>query len=166
MSRFPFGSPNPATVTFENAMTNSGCVDLTIDSVIFDENSNNTSPALFTALNTVNEERLGRLDAQDRCLQSEDRPEMVLLPERDYRDHDAVSSKSLMSQNAAYAPPAFLLSLVSPTPGTILAPNNVDTILRLLLPSNSTLITRGYHPFYAYVYTDDPDYFLDSARHR
>jgi hypothetical protein len=39
-----------------------------------------------------------------------------------------------------------------------------DDTIPIVLDMNAPIITRGAHQFYARVYTNDPDYFIDSAR--
>jgi outer membrane protein assembly factor BamB len=157
----PFDSGNPSRITFADAITNNGCATLTIDSVIIDENSNNTSPALSVALSTVDSERLDRLNGTTDIFNPKTDERWFSYKSEDFRITDEITGKSNLSDNAAYAPPSYFLGLVSPLPGATLAP---DAVIPIVLDVDGDAITRGYHVFYAYVYTDDPDYFLDSAR--
>jgi hypothetical protein len=159
----PFDSGNPSRITFENAICNSGCADLTIDSLILDENSNNTNPRTSMPFSSVNEDRLGRLNSLTDAFNPKTDQRWFSFRDEDYRITDAITSKSVLSQNAAYAPPAYVIGLVSPLPGTLVPGYNADTI-DIVVDVNADAITRGYHAMYARVYTDDPDYFLDSAR--
>ncbi len=157
----PFDSGNPSRITFDDAIRNSGCADLTIDSVIFDEVTNHTEPGLYAALNTVNEDRLDRLNQQTEIFNPKTQQRWLSFRDENFRITDEMTGKSISSTEAAFAPPSFIIGLVSPLPGATVA---ADVTIPIVVDVDGDAITRGYHPFYARIYSDDPDYFLDSAR--
>ncbi len=153
-----FGSPNHTLVTFPRAIANSGGKPLRIDSIAISTSDNGTLPPFLVSISTVNSERLDRLNtAFDK---------MSLAPMRlqffSQQDNlkDA-SQKSLSINQAAFAMPPFVNGVVYPYHGAQIAP---DDTVDIILDINGPLVTRGRHTFFAGIWTDDPDYFLDSAR--
>jgi outer membrane protein assembly factor BamB len=146
----PFGTPDHTAITFEELIYNNGCADLTIDSVVVSETSNKTLPSL-ASLSTVSEKRLNRIF---KNIQPKTAPDVTM-------DFGQLN-KGFSSNDAAYTMPSFINGVLAPAPGTILAAQ-ADP-LDIVLDVNGTLVSRGLHSFYAQVWTDDPDYFIDSAR--
>lgn len=157
----PFDSGNPSTITFADAIRNSGCATLTIDSLIFDVNTNHTEPGLFAALNTVSDSRLDRLNQQTEIFNPKTQQRWLSSRDQNLSITDELTGKSISSTEAAFAPPSFFISLVSPLPGATVA---ADVTIPIKITVDADAITRGYHAFYVRVYSNDPDYFLDSAR--
>jgi len=157
-----FGSLDNHTVVFENAIGNMGGAPLTIDSVILGDDNNNTTPeAAF--ISVVSPERVERIAEKYgssaglyKALLSED---IASTPEDASND---------VRSNSAYAYPAWIYGLTAPAPGTIVPPqgayNDSSNYIDIEVLIDGTQVPRGLTPMYAYIYTDDPDYFLDSAR--
>jgi len=158
-----FGSPDNHVVVFPNAIGNTGGAPLTIDSVILGDDANSTTPNSSPTLAVVNPDRVERIADKFGTgkhafmdLLSDD---MISIPE---------VKKNTARENAAYAYPSWIYGLQSPTPGTVLPPqvnyNDSSSFVDIELLIDGTQVPRGLTPIYATVYSDDPDYFLDSAR--
>ncbi|MEP0826995.1 MAG: PQQ-binding-like beta-propeller repeat protein, partial [bacterium] len=155
-----FGSPSNYVATFPNAIANSGCVPLQIVSITLDEISNNTTP-LSAVVSSANQERLARLSTfVDNFNPKTDNWSLAFANETDLAIDERAYDKGISMNNAAFAPPPYINSIISPLNGSFVAPG--DTI-DIKLEVNGPMITRGRHAFYAYINTNDPDYFLDSA---
>jgi hypothetical protein len=158
-----FGSPNPTIVTFPDAIRNTGGIPLTLDSINIYNEDNNTSPVLFTPLSAISEERLNAMNVvSDKFTSKASRMMETFLDDQTLgKASDEMMNKSMSVNNAAGTVPAFVNGVVSPVNGSTVAPG---LTIPLKLSVNGTIISRGLHTFYAQVWTDDPDYFLDSAR--
>lgn len=155
-----FGSPSNYVATFPNAIANSGCAPLQIVNITLDEISNNTTP-LSAVVSSANQERLTRLSTfVDNFNPKTDNWSLAFADETDLAIDEMAYDKGISMNNAAFAPPPYINSIISPLNGSFVAPG--DTI-DIQLEVNGPMITRGRHAFYAYVRTNDPDYFLDSA---
>jgi outer membrane protein assembly factor BamB len=157
-----FGSPDNHTVVFPNAIGNTGGAPLTIDSVILSDTDNNTSPDV-ASINVVNPERVERIaekygSSADlfKALLSDD---MAAVPE---------VNKTSVRSNSAFAYPSWIYGLTAPTPGTVVPPqavyNDSSNYIDIDILIDGTQVPRGLTPLFARVYSDDPDYFIDSAR--
>jgi Dockerin type I domain/PQQ-like domain len=158
-----FGSPNPTIVTFNDAIRNTGCVPLTLDSINIYNEDNNTSPVLFTPLSSFSQERLNAANVIADKFTSKARLmyETVMDDPNLGKIADDMMNRNMSVNNAAGTIPAFVNAVVSPANGSSVAPG---VTIPLKLSVNGPIISRGLHTFYAQIWTDDPDYFLDSAR--
>lgn len=155
-----FGSPDHFEVKWEGAFANDGGADLTIDSVILGDDDNGTTPSK-AALGSVS---LKRAENMERF--ADKFASMALEfwsePLEDENLSEIVRSERQASRsNAAYVLPSWIYGLVSPVPGEIVSPGGAADIV---VDIDGTQVPRGFTPMYAYLYTDDPDYFLDDAR--
>jgi len=156
-----FGSPNPTNATFADAIANSGCTPLQIISITLDEIDNNTTPT-SAVIASANQERLSRLSsAVDRFNPKTDNWSLAFADETDITISETSMNSGFSLKNAAFAPPPYVNNVISPLNGSFVAAG--DTV-DLIVSVNGPMITRGRHAFYAYIHTDDPDYFLDSAK--
>ncbi len=155
-----FGSPSNYVATFPNAIANSGCASLQIVDITLDEISNNTTPR-SAVVSSANQARLTRLSTfVDNFNPKTDNWSLAFADEADLAIDEMAYDKGISMNNAAFAPPPYINSIISPLNGSFVAPG--DTI-DIKLEVNGPMITRGRHAFFAYVRTNDPDYFLDSA---
>jgi len=156
-----FGSPDNHTVVFPNAIGNTGGAPLTINSVTIGDADNNTSPEA-SALAVINPDRVERIAEKYgsnadmfREMLSDD---MAAAPE---------VNKNSARNNSAFAYPSWIYGLTAPVDGTVLPPqgsyNDSSNYISIELLIDGTQVPRGLTALYAYVDTDDPDYFLDSA---
>ncbi|HSG98439.1 MAG TPA: hypothetical protein VLB27_00215, partial [candidate division Zixibacteria bacterium] len=164
-----FGSLNPTSIVFAEAFTNNGCADLTVNSVTLDD----VAPTAFgdkIELTTVDPALMKKMDEFASFTTNAERFAKVGLMygeqsgelSPDYRY--VKSTGSSLNYRAASAFPAVVngaegaSGVYSPLPGTIVAPGEVVDIDVAI---NGPLVTRGPHPFFAILDTDDPDFFMD-----
>lgn len=152
-----FGGGTSEIITFADIFENNGCAPLTIFNVTIDENTNGTVPPVASF--TVGEDRIGH--SEQYLAKMTNKAEELVRDIAQLGADVAIENMRSSSSRASYAPPAFLNAIVSPTPNTIVNPGAppVDIVLDV----NASIITRGAHVFYAFINSDDPDYFLDSA---
>ena len=152
-----FGGTTSENITYEGVLSNQGCAPLTITNIYVDEESNGTIPD-FIAASVVNPDLTNSMQAKIDKMSSKipnlmssvtDLPEIVM------------DNMRLSKNLAAYAAPTWFDHVVSPVPGTVINPG--DPAVDIVLNIDATQITRGIHTFYAYIESDDPDYFLDHA---
>lgn len=153
----PFGLGNPVDITFPGVIANNGCADLTVNGITLDVNDNGTFP--LTSIATVNPNRNSEMSAiadqmADKYAAMVDVTVDNSLSQMIQRD------KAASLDRASFAPPVWINGVTSPTPGTIVPAGGVEDIV---VSIDGTQLPRGYNSFYAYVDTDDPDYFLDYA---
>ena len=151
---------------FENVIGNLGGAPLTIDSVRLTDTDNNTSPPPSASISIVDLDRATEMEviankfagnaAAFREALGDDADKLTMATSQSNRNH------------AAYVIPAFINNLVAPVDGTVIPPqgayNDSSAYIDIVVDIDGPNVPRGYHPFYAHVYSDDPDYFLDSAR--
>jgi hypothetical protein len=153
----PFGLGPSVDVTFPDAIFNNGCAPLTINEVILDAADNGTFPLL--AMSSVGTDRNATMNAAADMMAG--KYEMMVKATTDDRMADFLKKDKASSMNrASFAPPIYVNGLTSPTPGTIVA---AGATIPIVVNFDGTKIPRGYNSFFAYVDTDDPDYFLDYA---
>jgi len=161
-----FGLPDHSVVTYENAIGNRGGAALTIDSVVLSDVDNGTSPPPSASLNIVDHDHL------DNMSKMADMMTGSAARFREVFDVDPPGEleeiASLDRSHRASVLPAWIYGIVHPAPGTVIPPpyshGDSSTYINISVEIDGTAIPRGYHPFYARVFSDDPDYFLDSAR--
>lgn len=127
--------------TFPNAITNSGCADLQIFGITIDTDDNGTHPPVPYDFKK-SRGGAGGFPLFDRMLD----------------DDGDNATNSMVSTSRGL--PGFINGVVSPTPGTMVSPG--DTI-PIILDINTDLAPTEHTAIFAYIDTDDPDYFLDSA---
>jgi hypothetical protein len=142
-------------VTFPEVYSNSGCAPLTINGVTIDEDDNFTVPDVATRM--TDEERVDRLETKLNKIGDK---AISLVDALSDIQEVASGSMRLSRKTASAAPPYFYVDMVHPLPGHTVAPGESDSIT---IGVNASIITRGAHIFYAFIDSDDPDYFLDSA---
>jgi len=158
-----FGSADNHTVVFPMAIGNTGGAPLTIDSVRLGDDDNDSGPPDASSISIVDPERVERIAEKYgskanlfRDLLSDD---MAATPE---------DNRNSVRNNAAYAYPAWIYGLTAPVDGTVLPPqgsyNDSSSYVSIDLLIDGTQVPRGLTPVFATIYSDDPDYFLDSAR--
>lgn len=158
-----FGMPDHTPVTYEDALGNLGGAPLTIDSIRLGDDDQGTTPPPSASLNIIDFDRLETMDKiASKFASNSDKLRAS------FRDDDVVASESARSSrnNAAFVIPAWVYGVTAPVDGTVIPPqaeyNDSSAYIDIVLDVNATLIPRGYHQFYAYIYHDDPDYFLDT----
>lgn len=153
----PFGLGPSVDVTFPGVITNNGCADLTINGITIDANDNGTFP--LTSITSVNPNRNANMNAI--ADQMAGKYEAMVDVTVDNSLSELIKKDKASSMNrASFIPPVWINGVTSPTPGTIVpAGGVVDIVVNV----DGTQLPRGYNAFYAYVDTDDPDYFLDYA---
>ncbi|MCP4614717.1 MAG: hypothetical protein GY845_39050, partial [Planctomycetes bacterium] len=150
----PFGLPTYHEIVFEDVIANSGCTDLEIFHVELLDEDNGTFPARLHQIDNDRAENISTLAMKATGIEEK------LGEALDSRAAAEGFIKSRKINTAAYALPAYILSLLEPTDNTIIpAGGSVD--IRLAI--NGELVPRGATQFYAEIHSDDPDYFLDSA---
>jgi len=151
-----FGQGSSVTVEFPDAINNNGCADLTVNGIYIDVADNGTYP--------LNGASVGKDRADDMNIVADklapNYREMVSVASSLDALEDVVIGKKSSMRNAAYAPPVFVNGVISPVPGTLVAP---DETISIVLDIDGTQLPRGYSAFFAYIDTDDPDYFVDYA---
>jgi hypothetical protein len=154
---------DPFTCVYEEVLGNIGAAPLTIDSVILSDTSNSTiPPPMLSMVDIDRAEHMAKVAEKFASNLDEFRSSLdddILLAD------DASSRR--VSRNAAYALPAWLYGLVAPTPGTVIPPeaNYGDSAnyIDIEVSIDGTAVPRGAVTIYAFIYSDDPDYFLDST---
>ncbi len=152
-----FGGGPSELVTFPDIFENAGCAPLTIFGVYIDNVTNNTVPPVASF--TTGEDKVGH--SEQYLAKMTDKADELVRNVAALGANVAIENMRSSSSRATYAPPAYINGLVSPTPGTIV--NAGDPPVDIVLDVNASIVTRGAHTFYAFIDSDDPDYFLDSA---
>jgi len=161
-----FGLPDPYTVVFPGALGNMGGAPLTIDSVVLTDDDNFTLPPPSAALSSVD---INRIDAMKRVADKFANNADAFRVADDEIITDDFNSKYGTRNNAAYAIPSWIYTTsVTPVPGTVIPSqgsyNDSSAYINITVDVNGTEVPRGYTAVYAHIFSDDPDYFLDSAR--
>jgi len=152
-----FGGTTSENITYEGVISNQGCAPLNITNIYVDEESNGTLPE-GVAASVINQDLTERMQVEIGKMNSKIPQLMSSVTDVP----DIVMDNMRLSRNlAAYVPPSWFNHVVAPTPGTVVNPD--DPAVDIVINIDATQITRGVHTFYAYVETDDPDYFLDHA---
>lgn len=149
-----FGLGDPVDVTFPDVIYNNGCADLTVNGITIDSDDNGTWP--LAAIASVNPRRNIEVSGIADEMASK-YPEFIkAVGVEDMLSKDKASSLD----HASFATPVWFHNVVAPTPGTIVSAGSYEDIT---ISIDGTQLPRGYNLLYAYVATDDPDYFLDYA---
>ncbi|MBN2227088.1 MAG: PQQ-binding-like beta-propeller repeat protein [candidate division Zixibacteria bacterium] len=152
-----FGGTASENITYEGVLENQGCAPLTITNIYIDEESNGTIPEDIIAC-AVNPDLTNNMQAKIDKMSSKVPHLMSSVSDL----AEITMDNMRLSRNlATYAPPSWFNYVVSPTPGAVINPGSpaVDIVLNI----DASQITRGVHTFYAYIESDDPDYFLNHA---
>ncbi|UCD94374.1 MAG: dockerin type I repeat-containing protein, partial [Candidatus Zixiibacteriota bacterium] len=163
-----FGSPDHYPVEFPDALGNVGGAPLTIDSIVLGGVDNGTSPPVSASIGTVSGDRVEAMGKMAKKFAGNAEKLRALLPDVQLLPADEITTPPSQTGKAAYAPPSWIYGVIYPAPGTVIPAqypyNDSSAYIDIVLDVNGTQIPRGTHSFYAYIYSDDPDYFLDSAR--
>ncbi|MBN4076080.1 PQQ-binding-like beta-propeller repeat protein [Gemmatimonas aurantiaca] len=165
----PFGTAVGTPFPFTDIFTNLGCVDLVVDSITLDDTPAPVASNTEIEFTSVSPSLLAKMrEYADNNTNSWQFEKIALmLGERDNGitgdDLTAVSSSTL-NYRAAAAFPAVVdgasgfNGVASPAPGDAVAAGDVVDIV---IHANGPAVTRGPHAFFASLYTNDPDYYLD-----
>jgi hypothetical protein len=179
----PFGLPDPYTVIFPDpsdplglpgAIGNLGSAPLTIDSIVLSDTTNGTIPAdagdpggaplaIVDPTLTDNMEKLA-----SKFASNVDQFRATISDELGIAD--IANGVRTSRHNAAFAIPSWVYtSTLAPTPGTVIPAasdpsDSTANYIPITLDVDGTSVPRGFNGFYCFVYSDDPDYFVDSAR--
>jgi hypothetical protein len=164
----PFGTAVGVSFPFGDMITNLGCVDLTIDSVTLDENPAPVASNTEIEFTSVSPQLLAKMReyANHNTNAAQFEKIALMLGERDngITDVRTIEVSSTLNYRAASAFPAVVDGASGfngvdvPAPGTNVAPGAVQGID---IYANGPAVTRGPHAFYASIYTNDPDYYVD-----
>jgi hypothetical protein len=148
-------------VRFENALGNIGGADLTVLGITLSDTSNNTTPAAVARLSVVDYERVTSMEQIASKFAGN-----AAQFRNDIIDVTDVT-RNARRNNAAYALPSWIYGLTEPLPGTIIAAasgyGDSSQYVDIVLDIDGSQVPRGFTGVYAWIDTDDPDYFLDSA---
>jgi len=151
-----FGLGPSVDVTFPDVIFNNGCANLTINGITLDADDNGTFP--LSAASSVNPRRNNEMNAMSDRMAGK-YVEFIEAMSSDLSEHLKKDKASSLNR-ASFAPPVWVNGVISPTAGAIVAPGaHMDIVVNI----DGTQLPRGYNQFYAFVDTDDPDYFLDHA---
>jgi hypothetical protein len=163
-----FDSPDHYPVEFPDALGNVGGAPLTIDSVVLGDIDNGTSPPPSASLSPVSGHRAEAMAKMAKKFAGNADKLRASLANEELFSIDETADVPTQSGKAAYALPSWVYGVVYPTPGTVIPAqypyNDSSAYIDIVIEVNGTQIPRGTHSFYAHIYSDDPDYFLDSAR--
>jgi hypothetical protein len=157
----PFFSPSGYIVQYDDVFMNNGCADMTFTLTVEE-----TEPAALVAT-SIPPQRIARMaKAADEMVDFsyEDMAKSALKNDaRQTADIDeafaqSALSKPTYSQMSAYQPPAWLMSYTTDIPSPV-APGGVVSVIYTV---DGPLVTRGAHPAYVIIATND-QYFLDDA---
>jgi hypothetical protein len=177
----PFGLPDPYTVYFPDpgdplglpgAIGNLGAAPLTV-TVVLSDTANGTIPAdagdpggapmaIVDPTLTENMERLA-----SKFASNVDHFRASISDELGIADMER--GVRTTRKNAAFAIPSWVYtSTLTPTPGTVIPPtadytDSTVNYIPITIDVNGPDVPRGFTGFYCFVYSDDPDYFVDSA---
>jgi len=177
----PFGLPDPYTVIFPDpsnalglpgAIGNLGAANLTV-TVVLSDTANGTIPAdagdpggapmaIVDPTLTEDMERLASKFASNvDMFRASINDELGI--------NDIAQGMRNTRSNAAFAIPSWVYtSTLTPTPGTVIPPTGDYTdstvnYIPITLDVNGPEVPRGFTGMYCFVYSNDPDYFIDSA---
>ncbi|MFQ5607651.1 MAG: hypothetical protein ACE5GA_06870 [Candidatus Zixiibacteriota bacterium] len=169
-----FGTPPATDVTFPEAFTNTGCADLCIDSIRVDDVASPPSAgAARIEFTSVSPSLLKKMDeVADHATNSARFMKVGMMYGEASTGVDAFNSFAVnespsgMNFRAAAGFPDVVTpnagpdgsGVLSPAPGDCFAPGDV---VDLHISIEGPAVTRGPHIFYATLWTNDPDYFLD-----
>ncbi len=148
----PFFSPASFPVTFEEIFMNNGPAALT-GTLVADE----VAPA---AAYSVRPDRISRMSglADEMVSNTYDNFAGKLVAVDDPLEFEnSAYSKDTYSNTAAYAPPAWLNGFVGGPNFSLADGEKFDIVLDV----NGPLVTRGPHPVFITIQSNDPAYFLD-----
>ncbi|MFH2036796.1 MAG: hypothetical protein ABIJ45_10370, partial [Candidatus Zixiibacteriota bacterium] len=162
----PFGLPDHYQVIVPNVIGNLGGAPLTLDGVFLAPEDNGLLPDRAdvgsNGIAIVSDDRLDRLDEKFSRMYADAFADNVIT------DVVIANTKSASRNSSAFTAPAWVYGVISPTPGTVIPPqdayNDSANYLDIVIDINGTLVPRGQTPIFIDVYSDDPDYFIDSAR--
>ena len=161
----PFGMPDHYMVTVEGVIGNTGGADLTIDDIFLVEEDNGGLPpgeATAAAIMIIDGDRLERLDKLAR---------MYSKTYVDLKEIESVEELDRATRNhSAFAIPSWVYGIVAPTPGTVIPPqgsyNDSSNYIDIVVEIDGTQVPRGATDIFVEIYTDDPDYFIDSSKQK
>jgi hypothetical protein len=161
----PFGMPDHTLVTAENVIGNLGGAPLTIDGIFLADEDNGLLPdngdITAIAVTAIGDDRLDRIEKLTRMYGDAFADNVI-------SDVDVARSNGASRSNSAYAVPAWVYGITTPTAGTVIPPqgayNDSSNYIDIVVDINGTLVPRGLTAIFVDIYTDDPDYFLDSAK--
>jgi len=151
-----FGLGPSVNVAFPDVIYNNGCADLTINGITLDAVDNGTFP--LAAFSSVSPNRNAEMNAMADQMAGK-YVELIETMSSDLSEH-LKKEKASSFNRASFAPPVWVNGVTSPTAGATVTPGSYEDIV---VNIDGTQLPRGYNPFYAFVDTDDPDYFLDHA---
>jgi len=162
-----FGLPDGFRVYWDNAIGNTGGAPLTIDSIRFVDTDNGTTPSA-SYISVVNFDRVENAERLAEKFAGSADMFRASITDDMARTLDVNSDTRTSRNNAAYVVPSWVYqNTIEPVDGTVIPPqaayNDSSSFTDISVEVNAPLIPRGFHSFYARVYTDDPDYFVDSA---
>ena len=178
----PFGLGDPYTVIFPDpanalgipgAIGNLGGAPLTLDSVVLSDTSNGLIPDLSgdpggAPLSIVDPALVDNMEKLASKFASDVDHFRVSISE-ELGIEDIMQGARSSRNNAAFAIPSWVYTgTLTPTPGTVVPAtgdytDSSSNYVSITVDVNGTQVPRGYTGMYAFVYSDDPDYFLDSA---
>jgi hypothetical protein len=161
----PFGMPDHYNVIVEDVIGNTGAADLTIEDIMLAEEDNGGLPpgeATAAAINIVDIDRVERLDKLAK---------MYSNAYVDLKEIESVEELNLATRNnSAFTIPAWVYGIIAPTPGTVIPPqgsyNDSSNYIDIVIDIDGTQVPRGATDLFVELYTDDPDYFLDSSKQK
>ena len=161
-----FGAPDPYFVEFPQAIGNMGGAPLTVFSVTIGDDDNGTTPPL-SGMSMVDVDRVEYMEDMASKFSKGAGILRASIDEDMARVTDINNYETTSKNNAAYAYPAWIKGVTLPAPNTVVPPqsayNDSGNYISIVLEIDGTQVPRGLTPVYAYVDSDDPDYFLDSA---
>jgi hypothetical protein len=158
-----FGPAPSLIVTIPGVFTNTGCADLTFETITADENEFVPFVPLFSTPSPVEEELMAKASilADNLTFLARKLARTVEFP--DPGDLVNAREESLLreTQNrAATAFPPYLNSVDEPYAGQVIAQGETTGVVLNVIQAG---FTRGPHPFYIELESDDPDFFLDDT---
>ncbi len=160
-----FGLPDHYEVVYPDALGNTGGAPLTIDYLALADNSNNTIPPPSAPIKAVDIERTEHMQrTADKFAAGADRFRTA------FKDIDRfeISGDKSATGHSAYTIPSWIHGIIHPFPGFQIPSqgsyNDSSNYTDIVIDVDGTQVPRGLTRFYVNIYTDDPDYFLDSSR--
>lgn len=159
-----FGLPDHYNVVFPGAIGNTGGAPLTVDALVLVDDENGTIPAL-SSMKSVDTDLIANMERiADKFASMSDNFRAPLDEEMDM----VLRGEKASSSHSAFVVPSWVYGIISPVPGAQIPPqgvyNDSSNYTDIVIDVDGTQVPRGLTRFYVDVYTDDPDYFLDSAR--
>ncbi|MFH2034933.1 MAG: PQQ-binding-like beta-propeller repeat protein [Candidatus Zixiibacteriota bacterium] len=161
----PFGMPDHYLINVPDAVGNMGGAPLTLDHIALAPDDNGSLPDMgdvsAVAITTVGADRLDRIEKLSRMYAD-------AFNDDDISDISLNNYSGSSRNNSAFTIPSWVYGIISPVSGTVIPPqgsyNDSANYVDILLDINGTEVPRGATPIYIDIYSNDPDYFLDSAK--